>query len=51
MFFPQDYSSVKLSKNKIVGTAQQRSSLTEKTWVEADIGHEEPWKGLIIKTG
>ena len=51
MFFPQDYSSVKLSKNKILGTAQQRSSLQENTWIEADIGYEQPWKGLIIKTG
>lgn len=51
MFFPQDYSSVKLSKNKILGTAQQRGSLQENTWIEADIGYEQPWKGLIIKTG
>lgn len=51
MFFPQDYSSVKLSKNKILGTAQQRGSLQENTWIEADIGCEQPWKGLIIKTG
>lgn len=51
MFFLQDYSSVKLSKNKILGKAQQRSSLKENTWIEADIGYEQPWKGLVIKTG
>ncbi|XP_068738948.1 uncharacterized protein [Montipora capricornis] len=51
MFFPEDYSAVKVSKNKIVGTAQQLSRLKENTWVNVDIGDEKPWKGLIIKTG
>ena len=49
MFFPQDYSAVKLSKNKILGKAQQRSALTENSWVEVDIGDEKPWKRLTIK--
>lgn len=30
---------------------QQRSTLSENTWVAVDIGYEKPWKGLIIKTG
>lgn len=51
MFFPEDYSAVKVSKNKIVGTVQQLSGLKENTWVNVDISDEKPWRGLIIKTG
>lgn len=51
MFFPEDYSAVKVSKNKIAGTVQQLSGLKENTWVNVDIGDEKPWRGLIIKTG
>lgn len=51
MFFPEDYSAVKVSKNKILGTAQQLSGLKKNTWVDVDVGEQKPWKGLVIKTG
>ena len=51
MFFPEDYSAAKVSKNKILGTAQQLTGLKENTWVNVDIGDQDPWKGLKIKTG
>lgn len=51
MFFPEDYSAVKVLKNKILGTAQKLTGLTENTWVNVDIGYQDPWKGLVIKTG
>ena len=51
VFFPEDYSAAKVSKNKILGTAQQLTGLKENTWVNVDIGDQDPWKGLIIKTG
>ncbi|XP_074627781.1 uncharacterized protein LOC141885807 [Acropora palmata] len=50
-FFRKDYSAVKVSKNKILGTAQQLTGLRENTWVNVDIGDQDPWKGLVIKTG
>ena len=51
MFFPEDYSAVEVSKNKILGTAQHLTGLKENTWVNVDIGDQHPWKGLVIKTG
>lgn len=50
MFFPEDYSVVKVLK-KILGTAQQLSGVKENTWVDVDIGEQKPWKGLVVKTG
>lgn len=51
MFFPEDYSAVKVPRKKILGTFQQLSGLKENTWVDVDIGEEKPWRGLVIKTG
>ena len=61
MFFPRDHSAVKVSKNKILGTAQQLTGLEDQgeclvnarvnTWVNVDIGDQDPWKGLVTKTG
>ena len=51
MFFPEDYSAVKMSRNKVLGTAQQLSELKENAWVDVDVGESWAWKGLIIKTG
>lgn len=48
--FPKDYSAAEVSKNKILGTAQQLTGLKENTWVNVDIGDQDPWKGLVIKT-
>lgn len=42
MFFLQDYSSMKVSKNKILGTAQKLTGIKENTWVDVDIGEPEP---------
>lgn len=50
-FFPQNFSSMKVSKNKILGTAQKLTGTTENIWVDNDIGEPEPWSGLIIKAG
>lgn len=51
MFFPDDYSVVKVSRNKVLGTAQQLSELKASTWADVDVGESQAWKGLIIKTG
>ena len=51
MFFPEDYSAVKMSRNKVLGTAQQLSELKANTWADVDVGESRTWKGLIIKTG
>ena len=48
--FPNDFSAAKVSKNKILGTAQQLTGLKENTWVNVDIGDQDQWKGLVIKT-
>ena len=51
MFFPQHFSSMKVSKNKILGTAQKLTGTKENIWVDIVIGEPEPWNGLIIKAG
>ncbi|XP_074634099.1 uncharacterized protein LOC141892659 [Acropora palmata] len=51
VFFPDDYSAVKMSRNKVLGTAQQLSELKANTWADVDVGESQAWKGLIIKTG
>lgn len=51
VFFPDDYSAVKMSRNKVLGTAQQLSELIANTWANVDVGESQAWKGLIIKTG
>lgn len=51
MFFPQNFSSMKVSKNKVLGTAQKLTGTKENIWVDVDIGEPEPWSGLIIKAG
>ena len=48
---PDDYSAVKMSRNKVLGTAQQLSELKANTWADVDVGESQAWKGLIIKTG
>ncbi|CAH3154412.1 unnamed protein product [Porites evermanni] len=49
MFFPQNFPSMKVSKNKVLGTAQKLTGTKENIWVDVDIGEPEPWSGLIIK--
>ena len=49
VFFPKDYSAVKVSKKKILGTAQQLTGLKETTWVNVDIGDQDPWQDLSSK--
>ena len=51
MFFPQNFPSMKVSKNKVLGTAQKLTGTKENIWVDVDIGEPEPWSGLIIKAG
>ena len=51
MFFPDDYSAVKMSRNKVLGTAQQLSELKANTWADVDVAESQAWKGLITKTG
>ena len=51
MFFADNYSALKMSWNKVLGTAQQLSELKANTWADVDVSESQAWKGLIMKTG
>lgn len=48
MFFPQNFSSMKVSKNKILGTAQKLTGTKENIWVDVDIGKPAQSRGVDL---
>ena len=48
MFFPQNFSCMKVSKNKILGTAQKLTDTKENIWVDVDIGKPAQSHGVDL---